>query len=80
YHFVATASDSDGDALSYSWNFGDSSAAATGADVTHDYSRSGSFAARVTVTDTHGASTVADCPVDVASPAIGLSITLPDKD
>ncbi len=37
--------------LSYSWNFGDGSTAATGASVNHAYASAGMFTAKVTITD-----------------------------
>ncbi|MHC4472340.1 MAG: PKD domain-containing protein, partial [Planctomycetota bacterium] len=48
--FSVTASDDDGDTLSYSWNFGDGGTA-TGASPTHVYTASGEFDVTVTVSD-----------------------------
>jgi len=48
--FTATATDADGDALTYSWDFGDNTTA-TGAQVQHQYAFAGNFIAIVTVSD-----------------------------
>ncbi len=48
--FSATATDADGDALQYAWDFGDG-AIATGALVEHAYAQAGTYTAVVTVTD-----------------------------
>jgi len=47
---TASASDSDGDTLTYTWDFGDSSSG-SGASTTHVYNTTGSFTAKVTVSD-----------------------------
>jgi prepilin-type N-terminal cleavage/methylation domain-containing protein len=52
--FNATGSDQDGDALTYSWNFGDGSALVTGISVSHDFNSAGTFTVTVTDTDTGG--------------------------
>ncbi|HEX8701611.1 MAG TPA: Ig-like domain-containing protein, partial [Myxococcaceae bacterium] len=44
-----------GDTLSFSWDFGDGSAPALGAEVTHTYADDGTYTAKVTVTDNAGA-------------------------
>ena len=49
--FTATASDANGDALTYAWDFGDGSEGGNQATLTHVYSRTGLFEARVTVRD-----------------------------
>lgn len=48
--FSAAGADVDGDALGYSWDFGDGGAA-SGASVTHRYSSAGTFAAKVVASD-----------------------------
>lgn len=58
---VATASgstDPDGDALSFLWEFGDGGVSHR-ADTSYTYLTTGTFTARVTVTDAQGASSVA---------------------
>lgn len=60
---AAGSSDPDGDAITYSWNFGDGSTAGPGAapTVQHQYASSGSYTVTVTVTDALGAT--ASAPV-----------------
>jgi hypothetical protein len=64
--FVATGSDPDGDALSYSWNFGDG-ATATGAVVTHVFGTGGTFNVAVTVSDGKGGGATANASVNARS-------------
>jgi len=53
-HFVATASDPDGDTVTgMEWDFGDG-VTASGLDVTHTYSQAGTFTATFTATDDQG--------------------------
>lgn len=55
--FTVTASDPGNDNLTYSWNWGDGSAAQTGgATLAHTYSAAGKYNLVVTVTDSDGAS------------------------
>ncbi|HUF51754.1 MAG TPA: PKD domain-containing protein [Longimicrobiales bacterium] len=51
--FHATATDQDGDQVTYAWNFGDG-ATATGAAATHAYAAAGDYSVRLTVTDEWG--------------------------
>jgi hypothetical protein len=48
---ASRSSDIDGDRLSYTWNFGDGSAAASGERVEHRYSMDGDFTVDLTVRD-----------------------------
>ena len=59
-----SSSDADGSIVSYAWNFGDS---ATGSGVTtnHTYSVSGTYSARLTVTDNQGASSSSTATIQV---------------
>ena len=50
-NFAATASDEDDDDLTYSWDFGDGSAASTDQNPSHTYTAAGTYNAKVTVTD-----------------------------
>ncbi|MGO4841307.1 PKD domain-containing protein, partial [Rhizobiaceae sp. 2RAB30] len=45
--------DADGNILVYAWDFGDG-ATAEGREVVHDYAKSGTYTARLTVTDDSG--------------------------
>ena len=56
--FTGTASDFDGDALTYKWDFGVSGTTADTADTldaTYTYTEPGTYTARLTVTDAQGA-------------------------
>jgi len=51
-----SSSDADGDALTYSWDFGDSTPRDTTPTSTHRYSTAGTYEITLTVADIHGAS------------------------
>lgn len=53
-HFTSTASDSDGEVVSYAWDFGDGNTS-TQANPSHTYSQAGTFDVRLVVTDDDGA-------------------------
>jgi hypothetical protein len=61
----AASSDPDGTIAAFSWDFGDGSGAPT-ASASHAYASSGSFVARLTVTDNGGATASATIPISVA--------------
>jgi len=63
--FSATGSDPDGDALTYAYDFGDGSKPATGPNVTHRYAKVGVYTAKVTATDTGGATATAQVQITV---------------
>ena len=56
---AGSSSDPEGHGLSYAWDFGDGTAAGSGQMVSHVYTTPGSYTARLTVTDSHGATAVA---------------------
>jgi hypothetical protein len=64
--FTATASDPDGQILSYSWDFGDASLA-SGPNPTHTYTCDGTFTAVVRVLDDGGDFTEASIDITIAS-------------
>ncbi|HSB56383.1 MAG TPA: PQQ-dependent sugar dehydrogenase [Nitrosopumilaceae archaeon] len=67
-----SSSDPDpGTVLSYSWNFGDGSPAATGAIVTHLYNSAGPFVATLTVNDGSGGTNSATVNITVGNPPNG---------
>jgi PKD repeat protein len=51
--FTATGTDSDGDTLTYAWDFGDGGTATT-KDAMHTYAAAGAYTAKVTVSDGKG--------------------------
>ncbi|MDB4888519.1 MAG: xynD 3, partial [Gemmatimonadetes bacterium] len=66
---ASTSTDPDaGDALTYSWTFGDG-AAGTGATPTHVYADNGNYTVTVTVTDSHGVYDTATLNVLIANVA-----------
>ncbi|MFP2924988.1 Ig-like domain-containing protein [Pyxidicoccus sp. 3LG] len=66
--FHAQASDSgERDTLTFTWDFGDGSAPATGPEATHTYADSGTYTVKVTVTDDVGAFTQSAREVQVAN-------------
>ena len=78
--FDATATDPDGDALSYAWDFGDGTTA-TGRNVSHAYSATTSLGAKtvtLTVTDSANETTVATQQLTVRNAPPTASFTVSD--
>ncbi|GII23142.1 carbohydrate-binding protein [Planosporangium mesophilum] len=75
-NFTSTASDPDGDPLSYSWVFGDGGTA-TGAGASHTYTTDGQYTATVTVDDGHGNTATADVVVTVGNTAPTVTLDPP---
>jgi endonuclease/exonuclease/phosphatase family metal-dependent hydrolase len=67
-----TATDPNGDTLSYSWNFGDGSPAGSGPSITHVYGVAGAYLAQVVVTDGKGGSASSNVIVTVETPPTAL--------
>jgi PKD repeat protein len=65
--FVSNASDPERQALTFSWNFGDGQTA-NQASPSHIYQSSGTFTARLTVTDTAGATATATATITANAP------------
>lgn len=61
---AGASSDNDGSIVSYEWNFGDSNTA-TGENVSHTYSATGSYNVSLTVTDNDGKSAAASASIEV---------------
>lgn len=73
---AAGASDADGDELTYSWDFGDSTNA-QGRRTIHRYAAAGSYEIRLTVTDRHGAAGISARSVEVQSVGPTARISAP---
>ncbi|MDT3329634.1 PKD domain-containing protein [Microbacterium sp. KSW-18] len=74
--FAGTATDPDGDPLTYQWNFGDD-ASDTGATVSHRFAAAGTYRVTLTVTDGRGGSTqrAEDVTVTHAAPVAKFTST-----
>jgi PKD repeat protein len=68
--FDGSGSSDDGSVVSYVWDFGDGSAAGTGAKVSHSYGQAGTYTVRLTVTDNTGLEDPSSKPVTVAAPPV----------
>ena len=73
------SSDPDGDALSYTWDFGDGSSAPEGLVVDHEYASAGAYSARLTVDDQQGGKDSASVTIQVGIPPVAR-ITVPETD
>ena len=75
----AGSSDSDGSVVSYSWNFGDQSAAVSGPTASHTYAAAGTYSVTLTVTDDDGATGTLSKSVTVAAaPPAGANVLATD--
>lgn len=63
---ASTSSDSDGTIISYTWDLGDGSTA-TGPNITHKYTSTGTFTPTLTVTDNDGLTDTASVSIEVES-------------
>ncbi|WP_425423628.1 PQQ-dependent sugar dehydrogenase [Streptomyces megasporus] len=72
----AGSSDADGDALTYSWDFGDGTTS-TEADPTHTYRRNGTYTATVTAKDPSGRTGSASVHLTVGNTAPRVTLELP---
>ncbi|UJW29845.1 PQQ-dependent sugar dehydrogenase [Saccharothrix sp. AJ9571] len=72
----AGSSDPDGDAISYSWNFGDGGTS-TAANPSHTYSANGTYTATLTVRDSTGKTATASVQITVGNTAPTVRINLP---
>ncbi len=78
--FDATASSSPlGLALNYTWDFGDGTPLASGAQVQHTYPVAGLYLARLTLTDSSGASAELVQPVVVGPVESAVAIVSPNQ-
>lgn len=74
----ATASDPDGDALAYSWDFGDGTTAANAATVEHEWLVGGTYTVRVVVSDMKGRTASSSATVVIPDPLVGWQAATPD--
>lgn len=65
--FTAAASDPDGDALAYTWNFGDGTSG-SGASAVHKYTTAGAYTATVTAKDDRGGEARGSVSVTIVAP------------
>ncbi|MFE7842149.1 PQQ-dependent sugar dehydrogenase [Streptomyces sp. NPDC057474] len=72
----AGTTDADGDALTYSWDFGDGGTS-TSANPTHTYKRNGTYTATVTAKDTSGRTGSASVQIVVGNTAPKVELQLP---
>ncbi|WP_210582462.1 PQQ-dependent sugar dehydrogenase [Streptomyces sp. GESEQ-4] len=72
----AGSSDADGDALTYSWDFGDG-AKSTSANPTHKYTKNGTYTATLTAKDASGRSGSASVQIVVGNTAPTVTLELP---
>ncbi|MGP3966651.1 PQQ-dependent sugar dehydrogenase [Streptomyces sp. 6N223] len=70
------SSDPDGDALTYSWEFGDGEGS-TKANPTHTYTEAGEYTATLTVEDTTGRIATASAHITVGNTAPTVTLELP---
>jgi glucose/arabinose dehydrogenase len=70
--------DPDGDPLSYTWNFGDGSAATKGVTASHTYTKNGLFDVQLVVDDQKGGTNAAALTIRVGNPPVG-SISSPKE-
>ncbi len=73
---TAQGTDSDGDRMEYSWDFGDGSPAAAARNGVHTYTQPGTYTATVTVTDEDGATGSAEVEIVVAGGAANTAPTV----
>ena len=71
--FTATASDPNGDPITYEWDFGDASATELGQTVTHVYDTAGDYTYSVTVTDDGGLFTTKSNTITIVADALPIA-------
>ncbi len=69
---AGSSSDPNGDVLSFEWSFGDRTSG-VGAVVSHVYTEPGSYLVRVTVRDTHGATSMKSQRFEVTASVLNLA-------
>ena len=74
---AAGSTDPDGDVLTYAWNFGDGTPAASGRTARHTYMVAGGYTARLVVRDPDEAASTATIRIDAGNTPPNPVITLP---
>lgn len=74
---ASASSDPDGNPLTYTWDFGDGAAAATGRQVSHTYTQAGPFTATLTVRDGRGGTDTWSVRIDAGNTPPTPTITAP---
>jgi PKD repeat protein len=72
----AGSSDPDGSIVAHEWNFGDGSAAATGASATHVYSSAGSYSAQLKLTDNSGLTATRSLTITAQAPVVTVPMSV----
>ncbi len=73
-NFTANATDVDGDALAYYWDFGDKAFGTDAATASHSWGTAGQYRVRLTVSDMKGKSFSKSVLIAVGSPAVTNTI------
>lgn len=71
--FSASATDPDGDVLSYSWNFGDGSPSVSSNSVSHTWVMGGTYTVKVTANDMKGRTASAQAIITISDPLTNWS-------
>jgi hypothetical protein len=74
-NFSASATDPDGDSLTYTWNFGDSTALQVGSSVPHTYLAAGLHTFTVSVDDAHSHNVTVSASANVTGPLVLSLVT-----
>lgn len=77
--FTGSASDANGDTLTYSWDYGDSVVAATNEHtITHEFGLAGTFTVQLTVSDGSKQSETVETQITITAPPIDHGTTVVD--